>query len=251
MKNSKLISWPLVWGLIAGAYLLLFPGVALPLDLGGGEPGLKIIYKATNQFVIYRDEAWTVGPGLIGGYENRKIDVLFDRNFALKQKIQTRSWEDIPQQLYPFDDQRAFTCDVTNLGPDPENWSNWTHRTQVFSLNGDSISVSDDVYPMARQQYGLTSNQLFLGKIGTNIFYWESPDPKKVFYRPASGGTATNYFEFPKGMIDLFGVTKSVKKDVGFVVSKKSAGFFNYTPDEFAFIEFYFKNSKCVNSHQH
>jgi len=74
MKNSKLISWPLVWGLIAGAYLLLFPGVALPLDLGGGEPGLKIIYKATNQFVIYRDEAWTVGPGLIGGI--RKIERL-------------------------------------------------------------------------------------------------------------------------------------------------------------------------------
>jgi hypothetical protein len=224
----------------------LYPANAQLHQLGDGDPGLKVIYRTTNQFVIYLDEAWTVGPGLIGGYDKRHIDVLFDRNYGLKQMIQTRSWEGIPQQLYPFNDHEAFTCEGISLDPDSESLSNWFHRTQVFSLNGDSVSVSDDVYILARQQYGLTSSQLFLGKFETNIFYWERSDPTKVFYHVTSEEAATNYFELPKGIIDLFGVTKSAKKDVGFVVLKKSTGFFHYSPNEFTFVEFYFKNSKRV-----
>jgi hypothetical protein len=194
------------------------------------------------------DEPWTVGPGSIAGVSTRHIDVLFDHNYGLKEQIQNRKWKDTPQQLYPFDDQRVFTCETAKLGPDPKTWNYWPHQTQLFYVNGDSLSVSDEVYALARQQYGLTTNQFFLGKIGTNIFYWEMGDARKAFYRPAAEKKAAHYFELPKGMVDLFGVTKSVKKDIGFTVLMKTPGLFTLTPNEFTFIEFSFKDAKPVKN---
>jgi len=219
-------------------------------NLGSGQPGLKIMYKGTNQFVIYLDEPWTVGVGLMGGYYERHIDVLFDRNYGLKEMIRTRMWDGDPKQLYPFDDQRAFTCEDIFLDADPKPGTSWCHQAKMFTINGSSLSVSDDVYALARHQYGLTTNHYFLGKIGTNIFYWEMGDPRKAYCRPIGEKQAAIYFELPKGMIDLFGVTKGVKKDVGFVVLKKSTGFFPYSPNEFVFLEFSFKNAKRTTTNQ-
>jgi len=229
---------------VVGVRFSLFAGDSFPLNLGSGQPGLKIMDKGTNQFVIYLDEPWTVGVGSMGGYYDRHIVVLFDRNYGLKEMIRTRTWDGGAQQLYPFDDQRAFTCDVAT------NSSNWPHQTQMITINGDSPSISDDVYALARQQYGLTTNQYFLGKIGTNIFYWEMGDPRKAYCRPIGEKEAAIYFELPKGMIDLFGVTKGVKKDIGFVVFKKSTRFFSFSYYEFVFLEFSFKDAKQVKDNK-
>lgn len=226
----------------------LYGGTPPSIDLGSGQPGLKIDYKGTNQFVIYLDEPWTVGPGFIGGYDERHIDVLLDRNYGLKGLIQTRKWDGYPHQLYPFDGQRGFTCESAKLGLDPKTFSHWPHQTQLYSLNGESLSVSDDVYALARHQYGLTTNQFFLGKVGTNIFYWEMGDPGKAFYRAVGDNATARYFELPKGMIDLFGVAKSVKKDVGFTVLRKSPGLVHYSPDTFDFIEVSFETAKSVKN---
>jgi hypothetical protein len=237
--------------LVVAVCFQLYGGAAPPTNLGSGEPGLKIDYKTTNCFVIYLDEPWTVGTGFIGGYDKRHIDVLLDRNFGLKEKLPTRQWDGNPQQLYPFDDQRGFTCDVAAMGPDPKTWknsSNWPHQTQLFSMNGDSLSVSDDVYALARHQYGLTTNQFFLGKIGANIFYWEMGDPEKAFFRAVGEKAPSRYFELPKGVIDLFGVAKSVKKDVGFVVLRKSPGLIHYSPNTFDFIEVSFNTAKSARN---
>ncbi|HEY4417489.1 MAG TPA: hypothetical protein VGO57_17490 [Verrucomicrobiae bacterium] len=227
----------------------LYGEVAPSTNLGAGQPGLKIDYRGTNRFVIYLDEPWTVGPGSIGGYYDRHIDVLFEQNYGLKRMLQTREWDGgDPQQLYPFDDQRIFTCETAKLGLDHKTFTHWPHQTQLFSINGNSLSVSDDVYVLARQQYGLTTNQFFLGKIGTNIFYWEMGDPRKAIYRAVGDKSTVKYFELPKGMIDLFGVTKSVKKDVGFTVLRKSSGFFQYSPNTFDFIEVSFNTAKPVKN---
>jgi hypothetical protein len=200
---------------------------------GSGGPGLKIVYISTNQFAIFQDEPWTVGPGLIGGYDTRNIDVLFDQSYGLKEKIRTWHWHDIPEQLYAFDAATAFTCDP----PD---------ETKVFSIHGGRLIVTGDVYSLARLRYDLSTNQLFLGKLGETIYYWEKGDPRKVFFRPAAGGNATNYFHLPKGMIDLMGATKGIKSrdNIGFVVLRKSAGLFHYSPSEFSFIEVTPKNVK-------
>jgi hypothetical protein len=47
----------------------LYGRAAPSINIGSGQPGLKIMYKGTNQFVIYLDEPWTVGPGLKGGLD--------------------------------------------------------------------------------------------------------------------------------------------------------------------------------------
>jgi len=235
---------------------------ALPLNLGSGEPGLHIIYNTTNQYVIFLDEPWTVGDGLFGGYDKRKIQVLTDRNFGLKEMIQTRTWgEGDVLELYAFDKQTAFTCQGDSKPPDGQIYTSnsmglytsadgkrvYIPRTsQVFYANGDNILVSDDVYALARSRYGLTTNQLFLGRIGTNIFYWETRNPTRVYYHTDEKTQPTNYFKLPKGIIDIDGVTKAIKKDVGFVVLRKSKGFFHYSPNEFAFIEVSFKDAKQV-----
>ena len=61
----------------------LLAGDAPPPNLGSGEPGLHIIFKKTNQFVIYQDEPWTVGSFLIGGMDKRQIEIICDRNVRL------------------------------------------------------------------------------------------------------------------------------------------------------------------------
>jgi hypothetical protein len=229
----------------------LFAADASPLDLGSGEPGLKIIYKTTNQFVIFVDEPWTVGPGALGGDEDtRNIQVLSDHNYDLIEKLRSRSLSDFPQQLYAFDEQMAFTCEGGRWAPDYKTWEYWPRDTQLFSTNEDGLVVSNDVYTPARSRYGLTTNQLFLGRIGTNIFYWEQRDPRKVYYRGVVEMNATNCFELPKRVRDLYGVTKALhkNKDVGFMAFGKSAGFFHYSPYDFDLIEFSFKSAKRVNA---
>jgi hypothetical protein len=228
------------------AFVPLYGGTLPSTILGSGEPGLHIIYKGTNQFVIYVDEPWTVGSWLIGGMPERHLQIICDRNYGLKERIQSLTGKiDTIQQLYPFDDQRAFTCDLAVVEPDPKTGGDmWPHQNMLISLDGDSLSVSDDVYALARHQYGLTTNQVFLGKIGTNVFYWEMGDPRKAYCRAVGEKQAAVYFELPKGMIDLFGVAKGVKKDVGFVVLKKSTGFFRYSSNEFVFLEFSLKDAK-------
>lgn len=239
-----------VIAVLMAAYLPLYGGVESS-RFGGGEPGLKIIYKDANQYVVFVDEPWTVGSGLIGGYNDRQIAVLIDKNYGLKEKLRTRTWDDNPEQLYPFDDKTAFASHGANWDSDHKVMT-WPGKTQVFSINGDEVVVSNDVYALARARYGLNTNQLFLGKIGTNIFYWETQDLMKVYYRSAAGESATNYFEFPKGILDFEGVTRGIKEreNIGFAVLRKSKGFFHYSPNEFAFIEVSFKDAKPVKGNQ-
>jgi hypothetical protein len=226
-------------------------GVQPPLTLASGDPGLKIIYKTTNQFVIFIDEPWTVGPGLIAGMDERQIQVISDRHYGLMDKFRSKSGQiGIPQQLYPFDDKAVFASDGANWDP-VRKVMIWPGNTQVFFINGDDIAVSNNVFALARARYSLATNQLFLGRIGTNVYYWETQDPRKVLYRAAAGERATNYFELPKGIMDIFGVTQGVKEkdNVGFAVLRKSKGF-SYSPNEFTFIEVSFKTAKQVKDNK-
>jgi hypothetical protein len=229
---------------------------ALPLNLGSGEPGLHIIYNTTNDFPIYQyvillDEPWTVGSALIGGFYERNIQILADRNFGLKEKFRSRSWwHGDMLQLYPFDENTVFTCEGGMWGNDFKTWNYFPRKTQVFSTNQDNILISHDVYSLACSRYGLATNQLFLGKIGTNIFYWETQKSTIVYYRTAEGAHTTNYFKLPKRVIDIHGVTKSVSTNmnVGFSTFSKSTGWFHYSPYTFEFIEVSLKNGKQVGS---
>ena len=229
----------------------LFAEDALPLNLGSGQPGLRIIYNATNQYIIYidefLDESWEVGDDWLHNYPKRQIQVLTERNFGF--------WTGYVQDLYPFDEQTAFTCGAApGWSSDYKTFNYWPRYTRVFSTsvtNVDSIMVSKDVYALARSRYGLTTNQLFLGKIGTNIFYWETRVPTKVYYRTTEEKQAMNYFNLPKGVVDVDGVTKalSTNMDVGFFATRKS-GWLDVAPYHFTFIEVSFKNAKHLKGNQ-
>ncbi len=196
-----------------------------------------------------------MGDGLIGGFDKRNIQIIADLNFGLKEKLRSRSWfEGDVMELYAFDEQTAFTCDG-GAGWRPPNYRSynyWPRKTKVFSTNADNIFVSDDVYALARSRYGLTTNQLFLGKIGTNIFYWETQNSSMVYYRAAEGAQTANYFKLSKRVIDIDGVTKSVSTnmDVGFFTFSKSTGWFHYSPYTGEFIEVSFKNAKQMKGNQ-
>jgi hypothetical protein len=186
-------------------------------NLGSGEPGLKIIYKTPEQFAIFLDEPWTVGPSALGGEDKRHIEVLSDQNYGFKEKVRSQMLSDFPEQMYAL----------------------------ASSTNG--IVVSDDVYSLARSLYRLTTNQLFLGKLETNIYYWEIRDPKRIYYRTAWQTNAAHYFELPKGIIDIYGVTKAApKKDhnIEIVAFGKSAGFFHTTPYQSRIIGVSFEHAR-------
>jgi hypothetical protein len=121
---------------VVAANFPVFAGGTRSLNLGGGKSGLKIVFanNTTNQFAIYLDEPWTMGPGLIGGYDKQHIEVLLDHSYGLKEKIQTRRWSDDPQQLYPFDDETAFACEGDAKPPDD----------QIYTANNMGIYTSAD-----------------------------------------------------------------------------------------------------------
>lgn len=220
---------------VFAASFSLYAGDSLPLNLGSGDPSLHIIYDATNQYIIYLNEPWTVEKGDMhnGGYS---IDVE-RRSSRIRQIISCcgnvweRGWD--PEELYPFDGQTAFTCPYGGeFTSDMKIYNYWPRKTQVFSFPEppypispikDNIMVSENVYALARARYGLTTNQLFLGKIGTNIFYWETQNPRKVYYHAVEQAQATYYFTLPRRVNDLYGVTKALlpKRDIGIWVSRK------------------------------
>ncbi len=191
-----------------------------------------------------------MGSSLIGGYDKRNINVIFDRNYGLKEMIQTRRWQGDPQQLYAFDEQTAFTCEGgPGWNPAGKIWNYWPRITQVFSPSSDGILVLEDVYALARSRFGLRRDQLFLGMIGTNIFYWETRDPRRIYFRSLGEKDASKYFLLPRAVIDIFGVTNGVTKkhkDFAFMVFRESGGLIPYAPYGFNIVEMSFNDAKKV-----
>jgi hypothetical protein len=253
-KTLRIISFLL---LVLTASFPLFAGDAIPLNLGSGQPGLCIIYNSTNEYVIYIDEAleksWKPGDDWCVDYRDGPIRVLAERNFGPEKLSPNRLGVWNTADLFPFDEQTVFTC---------EGFFGTTNRffgreTHVFSTNADCILVSEDVYALARARYGLATNEWFLGKIGTNIYYWETRKPTIVYYRTAEEKQTANYFKLPKADDEIFGVKKalSTNKDVGFFVDRKLGWFeimknFGTASGQPAFIEFSFKNAKQLKSNQ-
>ncbi len=242
--------WTVQFIAVVSSFRLL-AGDALPHNLGSGQPGLCIIYNSANEYIVFVDEAlvksWKPGDDWLPGYAGQ-IQVLVARNFG-RDKLSPNGDVWNTEDLFPFDENTAFTCDgfwgITNRM--------WGRETQVFSTNEEHILVSDDVYDLARVRYGLTTNQWFLGKVGTNIYYWETGKPNIVYYRATEETQATYYFKLPKADNEMFGVKKALSsnKDVGFCVDRTLSWFeviknFGTAAGQPAFIEFSLKNGKQV-----
>lgn len=200
----------------------LIAGSVLPSNLGDGDPCLCIAYYSTNEWVVFIDESlkkewkpgeqkdWIQWDQWIPRYADKPIKILGGHN------IQSMDSHAYAQNLFPFDDQTVFACEIG----DPNNIIGLPRATRVFSTNG---LVSHDVDTLARAEYGLGTNQWFLGKIGTNIFYNETGRPNVVYFRTAQEKLAVNYFQLPKENNIVWGVKKALDagKDVGFCTDRE------------------------------
>lgn len=215
--------------------------------LGGGEPSLGIIYESTNEYVIFIDEgakkAWKPGDYLDVDFRNGPLKIVAARNFGPEKLSRDRSplWN--TENLFPFDEETVFTS-----SGDPQSRKGFVPReTKVFSTNAERVLISRDVDLLARVRYGLTTNQWFIGNLGTNVFYLETGKPNIVFYRNAEGKAAPRHFKLPKADEMILGVTKAMSpdKDVGiFAIRESSWYLFSLNPSEAVFIELSFDEAK-------
>jgi hypothetical protein len=193
----------------------------LPASIGDGEPGLGIIYWSTVAYAIFVDESfektWKPGDQWNVNYNPGRAKILASRNFDVRDwaLFQSQmSYED----LFPFDEQTVFTSEG-----DPQSRKEFAPReTWVYSSSQDGrlSVVSHNVDALARARYGLATNQWFLGKIGTNIFYWETGKPKKIYFRTTEEKQTLNYFNLPRTDDMILGVKKAIStnNDIGFCV---------------------------------
>ncbi|HSY44162.1 MAG TPA: hypothetical protein VK811_09630 [Candidatus Acidoferrum sp.] len=241
-------SWPISFWVFATT-LPLFAGNVLPPDLGNGRPGLSIIYESSNEYCVFVDEAleksWKSGDDWDADYRFGPIKILAESNFGSEKLDPNNIVHYNTKDLFPFNEQTVFTGD----GFFGAKW--FPRETLVFSANSAGLLLSKDVYALARARYGLMTNQWFLGKIGTNIFYWETENPAKVYFRSANDEHPIYYFKLPKAVDQVFGVKKAVSfnKDVGFCVLRKLSWFEVFencgtAQAQPTFIEFSLKNAK-------
>lgn len=241
---------------IVAASFRLFAEEDRPPGLGSGAPSLRIswIWNATNrQYIIFNDLTYVQSYREKADWlpEKRQIQVLAERNFDIQALTEIPRYETFNEiELYPFDEETAFFCmGVSEWSPNYKTCG-WPRKTCVFSIsitNGEIILVSKDVYALACSRYGLTTNQLFLGKIGTNIFYCANRDLRRVYYRTIEESQATHYFKLPRNVVDLDGVTRVVEntnKDVAVCGSVRAGWFLNFgAPYHPMSIEFSFKDA--------
>ncbi len=184
-----------------------------------------MIYNSTNEYVVFIDDAieknWKPGDDWSVDYRFGPIKILAESNFGPEKldpnNIDLYNTED----LFPFDEQTVFTSDGF-FGTD---W--FPRKTLVFSTHSDGVPMSSDVYALARARYGLTTNQWFLGEIGTNIFYWKTGNLGRVYLRSTGNEQAIYYFDLPRAVDEIYGVKKAVSfnKEFGFCVLRKLGWF--------------------------
>jgi hypothetical protein len=202
-------------------------------SLGTGDPGLKVATRGEDAIVIYRDEPQTVGTGLMGGMMSRKIEILIDRNYHFQKNRMV-----VPSQLYPFDSESAFSCEGGTWSADFKRWQYLPRKCAVYRLVDGQLTTFADVQKVAAEKYRLAPGEVFLGLIDHRVFFWRDFNPARVYWHQL-GDASVYSIDMPTEVIDLYGATRGIRGDVGFVVFKKSTGFFRYSPYTEGFTEIF------------
>jgi len=134
-----------------------------------------------------------------------------------------------PHQLFPFDQETAFSCDGGSWTSDFSRWD-YSHRSYVgYRLAEGRLTTITNVQKEAAVKYHLSQGDEFLGFIGNKVFFWKGFNPSKVYWR-VQGTSQTYYLNLPKGVIDLYGAARGIKKDIALLAFSKSRGLFHYSP---------------------
>jgi len=219
--------------LLVVASLVAQPGQAGDVpNIGSGDPGLKVATRSPDAIVIYRDEASTVGIGLLGGMRQRDIRVLVDQNYHFSKSTMA-----IPEQLYPFGTDAAFTTSGGGWSSDFKHYDYSKKSSTLYRVVGGQVRSEGNALEAARVAYGLDAKDIFLGLVGSRIFYWRTDDPSRLVWR-SIGDRVEHVIGLSRGVIDLLGVTRGIEKDIGLVVFRKSPGLIHYSPYTYDFLEF-------------
>lgn len=85
-------------GIAVSAVAAEVHGTASSVDIGSGAPGLKLCHDASGESVIFEDEPWTVGGGMVGGWNRRHLVIVAPQLERLPCANLMGGY-----QLYPFD----------------------------------------------------------------------------------------------------------------------------------------------------
>lgn len=155
--------------------------------------------------------------------KNRQIKVVMDQGYDFGIELMLHS-----SQLFPFGPNTAFTTRVGSWNSD-RSW-NYKARSHIgYRLIDGKISIFQDVQKEAALAYQLPTGAAFLGCIDHRIFYWNDFNPNHVFWRE-EGGSKIYKIQLPKGVIDIWGVTRGIGKDIAILLFRESHGFFKYSP---------------------
>jgi hypothetical protein len=214
--------------LLIGLLLTTTDAFGSEVGIGSGEPGMKVATNRSGAVAIYRDEPQTVGKGLRGGMMNRNIEVLYDKDYGFR-----KDQMNIPEQLFPLDANSAFT----RVGYSACGAEAARRNTTGYRVVDSKLSIIPDSQKEAMELYGVAEADDFLGFIDGRIFFSHGCDPISVYWKESKSGKVF-HVPMPKGVTDVFGATKGIKKNFGVVVLRKSVGLITYSPFEFAFLEF-------------
>jgi hypothetical protein len=201
-------------------------------SIGSGHPGLKVHALKSGSIVIYQDEPNTFGNGLMGGMKDRKIKVIVDQGYNFDQASM-----EIPEQLFPFDPDSAFSCDGGTWAPGFKQWDYSRRETIGYRLADGRLTIFSDVQKEAAIKYNLSAGDEFLGCIDNRVFFWKNFNPSHIYWHDLTL-SKTYSFRLPKTVIDLHGVARGIRKDVKLLTFSKSHGWFRYSPYTHEAIEF-------------
>jgi|GEM_PF-3812482 len=226
----------------AYALAILFSQLHPDTRIGSGAPGLKINYFKSSEFAIFIDTPQAVGVGTLGGPE-RKVEMIGSGTSPIKS-----SFYDGYQQLYPFSETSAFTCNGGRWDSTNNIFVHSKRHPYLYKSTGEGLLIEDcDIYSKARIEYGLTEDSYFLGKVNNRIIFWNSFNPAKIYWKDPSNNS-TYYLDLPPWIIDIYGATRGISTDFGIVVYGKSKGFFSISPYKHAFVPLNFSKGKLLQT---
>jgi hypothetical protein len=88
---------------------------------------------------------------------------------------------------------------------------------------------------------------VFLGAFDNLVFFWRAFDPSNVYWRRL-GDDSVFEAPLPRNVIDIYGATRGIRKDVGFVVFAKTRGLIVNAPYQTEFVELSLSKGVRVNA---
>ncbi len=164
----------------------------------------------------------------------RSIEILIDHQYHFQKDRM-----DVPSQLFPLDADSAFASSVGKWSAEPRHWEYLPRVSVGYRISDGQLTTIPDVQRVASEKYRLEAGEVFLGFIDNRVFFWRNFNPAHVYWREL-GNAAVYSADLPAGVIDVYGATRGIQKDVGFVVFRKAGGRLPYSPYTHDFIEISF-----------